>query len=124
MVPVANAILLLALVTMIYATLGVNFFGGKVCSTAADRRTGDDAGVGSVCDDEMNPYFAKFSISLLSMFQVCTGDAWVGFLSVSIRSSPHFPSPSFLVFPTTLHRVYQAKPRMLSLRGLAWYKWD
>ena len=84
-VPVANAILLLALVTMIYATLGVNFFGGKVCSTATDRRAGDDAGMDSVCDDEMNPYFAKFSISLLSMFQVCTGDAWVGFLFVSIR---------------------------------------
>ena len=77
-VPVANAILLLALVTCIYATLGVNFFGGKVCASEEHRRAEPGGGTAMVCNnDEINPYFSKFSMSLLSMFQVCTGDAWV-----------------------------------------------
>jgi len=72
--PVANAILLLALITMIYATLAVNFFGGKVCGTSDEGHQSTEAteAVAATCEDTLNPYFARFSVSLLSMFQVCT----------------------------------------------------
>lgn len=71
-VPVANAILLLALVTMIYATLAVNFFGGKICGTSDEdhRRAETKEAIAATCEDPVNPYFSKFSVSLLSMFQV------------------------------------------------------
>lgn len=112
-VPVANAILLLALVTGIYATLGVNFFGGKVCASEEHSRAEAGEGTAMVCNnDEINPYFSKFSTSLLSMFQVCTGDAWVScvcvcvvlLLSIARCVSLYPPSPSPLCYSPSLSR--------------------
>ena len=52
-VPVASSFVILGLVTCIYATMGVTFFG----------------------EDPSN-LFEDFSTALFTMFQVCTGDAW------------------------------------------------
>jgi len=69
-VPVANSFVLLGLIVTIYTTVAVSFFGGIRC--AEEPRT-----VGALCESqEPNPYFYKFSVALLSMFQVMTGDAW------------------------------------------------
>ena len=65
-IPVANSIFLLGLVTMIYASLAVNIFGGKVCYEIPGRRS---AHLLPCLGDDGNPYFAKFSTALLSMFQ-------------------------------------------------------
>jgi len=52
-VPVLNSLVLLGLVTCIFATMGVGFFGNQ------------------------EPIlFGTFSASFFSMFQACTGDAW------------------------------------------------
>jgi voltage-gated sodium channel len=70
-IPVANSFVLLGLIVTIYTTMAVNFFGGIRCAEEDGRR--------GLCDapgQEPNPYFYKFSVALLSMFQVMTGDAW------------------------------------------------
>ena len=71
-IPVANSFILLGLIIVIYTTVAVSFFGGKKCAHTHGRQ-----GETSFCqDEEPNPHFHKFSVALLSMFQVVTGDSW------------------------------------------------
>ena len=52
-IPVANAFLIMALVTSIYAILAVNFYACR-----------------------QPEYFGSFSRALFTLFQICTGDGW------------------------------------------------
>ena len=53
MIPVGNALLIMLLITSIYAILAVNFFSHK-----------------------SPEFFGSFSKALFTLFQVCTGDGW------------------------------------------------
>ena len=68
LIPVGNALLIMLLVTSIYAILAVNFFA------------------------ERSPeFFGNFSKALFSLFQVCTGDGWASTIARPIFSGADDP---------------------------------
>ena len=58
---VANAFLIMALVTSIYAILAVNFYACR-----------------------QPEYFGSFSRALFTLFQICTGDGWARYVYVYV----------------------------------------
>jgi hypothetical protein len=68
MIPVGNALLIMLLITSIYAILAVNFY--------ADRSP---------------EFFGSFSKALFSLFQVCTGDGWASSIARPIFTGADNP---------------------------------
>ena len=79
LIPVGNALLIMLLVTSIYAILAVNFFA------------------------ERSPeFFGNFSKALFSLFQVCTGDGWASTIARPIFSGADDPDGNKLDIGTQL----------------------
>ena len=61
----ANAFLIMALVTSIYAILAVNFYACR-----------------------QPEYFGSFSRALFTLFQICTGDGWARYACICVCICP------------------------------------